>query len=66
MRMPKPISEYEIDWERARSHLDDRGFALIPAVLPKKSCEEIAAYYADDAMLLARVSINTSSIRCPG
>ena len=58
MRMPKPISEYEIDWERTRSDLDDRGFALIADVLPKKSCEEIAAYYADDRCFRARIEMS--------
>jgi uncharacterized protein len=58
MRMPGPIREYEIDWERTRSQLDDRGFALISGVLPKKSCEEIAAYYADDHRFRSRIEMS--------
>jgi hypothetical protein len=59
--MPVPIREHEIDWGSARSQLDDRGFALIPGVLTEKTCEEIAAYYADDHRFRARIEMSRYS-----
>jgi uncharacterized protein len=58
MSIPEPICEHEIDWERARSHLDQRGFALIPGVLAKKNCEEIAGYYADENRFRSRIEMS--------
>jgi len=57
MKIPEPIHEHKIDWERARSYLDERGFVLICGVLTKKSCEEIAAYYADDHRFRSRIEM---------
>ena len=58
-----------------RTQLDERGFALLPAVLAKTRCDEIAGYYADDAafaraskwraILSAGANISISPIRCP-
>lgn len=61
MSIPEPICEHEIDWERARSHLDQRGFALIPGVLAKKNCEEIAGYYADENRFRSRIEMSRYS-----
>jgi hypothetical protein len=61
MRIPAPIRAREIDWRSARSQLDDRGFALIPGVLTKKICEEIAAYYADDQRFRSRIEMSRYS-----
>ena len=49
--------EHKIDWEQVRSHLEERGFALIPDVLAKTSCDEIAGYYADDARFRSRIEM---------
>jgi len=53
-----PIREDVIDWERARSHLDERGFVLIPGVLSKPTCEEIAGYYADERRFRSRIEMS--------
>jgi len=58
MRTVEPIYHHEIDWEQARVRLDERGFALIPGVLAKKTCEEIAAYYADDQRFRSRIEMS--------
>src|SRR4029078_9230389 len=41
-------------WEAARGQLDERGFALIPAVLSPETCDEIAGYYDDDRRFRSR------------
>ena len=61
MRIPAPIREREIDWGSARSQIDERGFALIPSVLTKKTCEEITAYYADDQCFRSRIEMSRYS-----
>ena len=61
MSSPEPIRDNEIDWERVRSHLADRGFALIPGVLAKKNCEEIAGYYADENRFRSRIEMSRYS-----
>ncbi len=48
--------EHEI-WEVARTQLDERGFALLPAVLAKNRCGEIAGYYADDRRFRSRIEM---------
>lgn len=58
MSIPERIRAHEIDWRRARSHLDERGFALVPGVLTKKTCEEIAAYYADEQRFRSRIDMS--------
>lgn len=58
MSTAEPIRPREIDWEQARSHLDERGFALIPGVLSKPICEEIAGYYADDRYFRSRIEMS--------
>jgi hypothetical protein len=58
MRTVEPIYHHEIDWEQARVRLDERGFALIPGVLAKETCEEIAAYYADDQRFRSRIEMS--------
>jgi len=44
-------------WEAARGQLDERGFALIPAVLSPEACDEIAGYYDDDRRFRSRVEM---------
>jgi len=58
MSIPGPRRQHEIDWERARAHLDERGFAVIPGVLSKPTCEEIAGYYTDDRCFRSRVEMS--------
>jgi hypothetical protein len=40
MVTPEPFSEHEIDWQRVRSHLDERGFTIVPGVLTEKTCDD--------------------------
>jgi hypothetical protein len=47
-----------IDWERALTQLDERGFALLPGVLDEKTCEAIAAGYADDGQFHSRIDMS--------
>ena len=58
MRIPAPIRERDIDWGSARSQIDARGFVLIPSVLTKNTCAEIAAYYADDHRFRSRIEMS--------
>jgi hypothetical protein len=58
MSLPEPFGQREIDWDGARSPLDERGFALIPGVLTKKNCEEIAGYYDDEQRFRSRIDMS--------
>ena len=49
--------ELEIDWDRARERLDQRGFALIPGALAQQSCEELVGTYADDGRFRSRIDM---------
>ena len=53
-----PMNRSGIDWERARAHIDERGFVLIPGVLSTQTCEEIAGYYADDRRFRSRIEMS--------
>jgi hypothetical protein len=55
------MGERDIDWEHSRSELDERGFVLIPGVLTKSICEEIAGYYADDHRFRSRIEMSRYS-----
>jgi hypothetical protein len=44
-------------WDLARAQLDERGFALMRALLPRKTCEEIAGYYGDDHRFRSRIEM---------
>ena len=57
MILPEPFREGDIDWQRALSHLDDHGFAVIPAILTDKTCKEIVAAYADDQKFRSRIEM---------
>jgi uncharacterized protein len=59
--MHAPIRELAIDWEQACAGLDERGFALLPGVLAKKTCEEVAAYYADEHRFRSRIEMSRYS-----
>lgn len=58
MSAAEPLHEHVIDWQRAQSHLDERGFALVPGVLAKKTCEEITGYYADEQRFRSRIEMS--------
>ena len=58
MSMPEPFRQHEIDWDRVHLPLDERGFALIPSVLTKKSCEEVAGYYDDEERFRSRIDMS--------
>jgi uncharacterized protein len=58
MGTPESFSEHGIDWERIRSQLDERGFTIMPGVLVKKSCDEIAAFYSDDHRFRSRIEMS--------
>jgi len=58
MSMPEPFRQHEIDWDRVHSPLDERGFALIPSALTKKSCEEVAGYYDDEERFRSRIDMS--------
>ncbi|HET8564177.1 MAG TPA: 2OG-Fe(II) oxygenase [Candidatus Binatia bacterium] len=55
--MPEPFLKRKIDWDWALTHLDRRGFAVIPAVLTQKNCEQIAALYSDDGQFRTRIEM---------
>jgi hypothetical protein len=57
MSLAEPFREANIDWQNALSDLDERGFAVIGAVLAQKTCEEIAAVYGDDRQFRSRIEM---------
>lgn len=58
METTEPFFEQPIDWDGVRSDLDQRGFAVLPRLLTKKSCEEIAALYADNRQFRTRIEMS--------
>ncbi|HSE91233.1 MAG TPA: 2OG-Fe(II) oxygenase [Candidatus Binatia bacterium] len=61
MRTTEPFAEQEIDWEQARSQLDERGFAIVPGVLTEQTCDEISAFYSDDHRFRTRIEMSRYS-----
>jgi hypothetical protein len=61
MRILAANHEPKIDWARAYCHLDERGFALVPGVLSKTICAEIAGYYIDDHRFRSRIEMSRHS-----
>lgn len=57
MRTVQPFREPEIGWQSALSHLDERGFAILPAALAKETCEAIAALYRDEHRFRNRIDM---------
>jgi hypothetical protein len=57
MSFQEAVREREIDWPTALSQLDERGFAVIAAVLTRNACEEIAANYTDDRRFRSRIEM---------
>jgi hypothetical protein len=51
------MGEHDIDWEHARGQLDERGFVLIPGLLTKNICKEVAGYYAEDHRFRSRIEM---------
>src|SRR2546427_1297763 len=57
MRTAEKYSKLDVDWGQALTQLDERGFALIPGVLGGKTCEAIAAGYADNGQFRSRIDM---------
>jgi hypothetical protein len=55
------MGERDIDWEHARGQLDERGFVLIPGLLTKNICKEVAGYYAEDHRFRSRIEMSRYS-----
>jgi uncharacterized protein len=53
MTMPSRLSG--VDWDAVAASLDERGFAVIPALLGPGECRNLAALYGDDAAFRSRV-----------
>lgn len=51
------LRQGDIDRQGVLSHLDERGFAVVPAVLTQTSSEEIAAVYPDDRRFRSRIEM---------
>src|SRR5215470_13496419 len=57
MKIPQPLVEPEIDWQAALVHLDERGFTVLPSILAKEACEQIAAFYLDERQFRSRIDM---------
>src|ERR1700752_4006955 len=57
MRIQAAKHEPKIDWARVNCDLDERGFVLVPGVLSKTICAEIADYYVDDHRFRSRIEM---------
>lgn len=49
------------DWDDIRRHIDERGFAVVPAMLDEAVCATIADSYADDGLFRSRVVMRRHS-----
>ena len=58
MNVAASLDSSVVDWELARTRLDERGFALIPAVLSTDACREIVGYYADERRFRSRIDMS--------
>ena len=47
----------DIDWQGVLSRLDERGYAVIPALLTQTTSEEIAAIYHNDRRFRSRIEM---------
>jgi hypothetical protein len=61
MRIPSATGERDIDWEHARTQLDERGFVLIPGLLTKNICKEVAGYYVENHRFRSRIEMSRYS-----
>ncbi len=55
------LREQAIDWESTRSHIDERGFAIVPDVLTVQDCREISALYSHDEFFRKRIEMSRYS-----
>ena len=44
-----------LDWSRAKTALDERGFAVLAGVLSEQECRTLAALYPDDALFRSHI-----------
>jgi|SRR6516164_8465738 len=61
MKNSEAITKKPINWDGVRSDLDQRGFVVVPRVLTKEMCGEIAAYYGDDRRFRSRIEMSRYS-----
>jgi hypothetical protein len=61
MSAPVLNQKKAIDWKQTCARLDERGFALLPGMLAKKTCLEVAAYYADEHRFRSRIEMSRYS-----
>ncbi|MBS0267897.1 MAG: 2OG-Fe(II) oxygenase [Proteobacteria bacterium] len=56
-RKPKEsgMEAAKVDWPRVEQELDTQGFALMPELLPRETCEAIAALYDKDTGFRSRI-----------
>src|SRR5487761_1811550 len=62
-RRPRPMKPPEaaakrvtaIDWPAAAVSLDERGYAIVPALLGAAECSDLAGHYVDDDAFRSRV-----------
>jgi uncharacterized protein len=57
MSLPELSRQEKFDWKPALCQLDERGFAIIPAILSEGSCEEIARLYKDETQFRSRIDM---------
>ena len=52
-----PIRErlHAYDWQQVEDHLDERGCAMLPGLLPAATCRDLAALYDRDATFRSRI-----------
>ena len=46
-----------VDWARVAGELNERGWAVLPGLLPAEECEAIAALYGDSPAFRSQVSM---------
>jgi uncharacterized protein len=61
MSTPATIRELTIDWREVCGGLDERGFAQLPRVLARKTCQDIVRYYNDDHRFRSRIEMSRYS-----
>ncbi len=58
MSTAEKYSKLDVDWKQALTQIDERGFALLPGVLTKQTCEAIAVRYGDDGQFRSRIDMS--------
>lgn len=58
MRVRAANHEPEIAWQQVCRDLDERGFVLVPGVLTKSICDEIARQYINDHLFRSQIDMS--------